>query len=528
MPPSDNIMVIEPTVIDRRTAPEDFYVRLKVAAYARVSTDQEEQQTSYETQVRYYTDYIQAHPGWDFVEVYADEGITGTSTSKREGFRRMIDDAFAGKIDLILTKSISRFARNTLDTLKTVRELKDIGVEVMFEKEHLHSFDPKCEMMLTVLSSLAQEESRSISENIRWAHQKNMERGKVYIPYQTFLGYRKGADGKPEIIESEAKVVRKIYDMYIGGQTIQKIANTLTAQGIPTPGGKKQWSVSTIRSILSNEKYKGDALLQKTFSYDYLSRTRKKNDGSVRQYYVKHSHPAIIDPELFDLVQDKLHNNTSIRHRINNASPFATKIICSDCGSYYGRKTLRRRHHLKEIVWYCNQRYERGKTCTTPIIKEDDLKIAFVEALEKVLSGNSVKAANQKSHSLSVLQENVKKATSVAKEAKEKLEKYKIEHRDDNTEESRREYAEKVQKMLDKRKAIELAKNDVIHFKAQEMKNKLFREKTAGLSETEIEFTDDLFTETVENITVSPLRGDKYTLRFLFTNGETAKIKRER
>lgn len=253
----------------------------RVAAYARVSTEQDEQQSSYEAQVDFYTRHIKSNPDWEFVEVFADRGITGTNTKNRENFNRMIDLALKGGIDIILTKSISRFARNTVDTLQTVRELKAVGVEVRFEKENLHTFDPKCEMMLAIMSSLAQEESRSISENVRWGKQKSMRDGKVSLPYSHFLGYKKGADGRPEIVEEEAAVIRKIYDLFLSGKTINEIAAILTSMGVLTPAGKKKWSVSTVRRILSNEKYKGEALLQKTFTVDYLTKEVRKNNGEV-------------------------------------------------------------------------------------------------------------------------------------------------------------------------------------------------------------------------------------------------------
>ena len=277
--------------------------KLRVAAYARVSTEQDEQLSSYEAQVDYYTRYIQSNPGWEFVSVFSDEGTTGTNTKNRDGFNEMINIAMSGGIDLILTKSISRFARNTVDTLQTVRRLKAIGVEVIFEKENLHTLDPKCEMVLTIFSSLAQEESRSISENIRWGHRKNMEDGKVYLPYASFLGYRKGEDGRPEIVEKEAAVVRKIYSMFLEDYTINDIARYLTDQSIPTPRGKSVWSVSTVRSILSNEKYAGNALLQKTYTVDYLTKEQRTNNGELPQYLIECSHDPIVDPEIFDKVQ---------------------------------------------------------------------------------------------------------------------------------------------------------------------------------------------------------------------------------
>ena len=238
-------------------------VRRRVAAYARVSTDSEEQLTSYEAQVDYYTKYIHERQDWEFAGLYTDEGISATNTKKRDGFKQMVSDALAGKIDLIITKSVSRFARNTVDSLSTVRKLKEKGVEVYFEKENIYTFDGKGELLITIMSSLAQEESRSISENVTWGVRKRMADGKVSLPYARFLGYEKGEDGLPKIVESEAAIVRQIYRHFMEGKTPSAIAKLLECDGIPSPGGSKVWQVATVRSILTNEKYKGDALLHK-------------------------------------------------------------------------------------------------------------------------------------------------------------------------------------------------------------------------------------------------------------------------
>lgn len=279
--------VIQRIVIDSNTFKPK---KLRVAAYARVSTEQDEQQNSYEAQVRYYTHYIEANPDWEFAGIYADDGISGTDTRKRDGFNAMMNAALNGEIDLILTKSISRFARNTVDSLNAVRDLKAKGIEVRFEKEHINTLDPKCEVMLTIMSSLAQEESRSISENVRWGIQRSMQRGKVNLVRKNFLGYKLGENGQPVIDEEEAAIIRRIYDMYLEGKTIRFIADALTEDGILTPSGRKVWSVSTIKSILTNEKYKGDALLQKTIVVNYLTKETKKNEGDAKQYYISNSH----------------------------------------------------------------------------------------------------------------------------------------------------------------------------------------------------------------------------------------------
>lgn len=378
------VTIIEPIQRQMTVAESITPQKLRVAAYARVSTEQDEQQSSYEAQVDFYTRHIQSNPNWEFASVFADEGITGTNTKKRDGFNLMIQKALNGEIDLILTKSISRFARNTVDTLQTVRELKAAGVEVIFEKENLHTFDPKCEVMLTVMSSLAQEESRSISENVRWGKRKSMRDGNVHLAYSHFLGYRKGDDGRPEIVEEEAEIVRLIYNMFLGGKTIRHIADHLTAQGTPTPAGKTKWSVSTVKSILTNEKYKGDALLQKTYTVDYLTKEVRKNDGTVAQYLVENSHEPIIEPETFDLVQEKLKKHCANRSKIRSSHPFANRILCGDCGMFYGHKVWRNRKNGERFdIWYCNHKYSQAERCQTPFLREDEIRSAFEVALKQ-------------------------------------------------------------------------------------------------------------------------------------------------
>ena len=357
----------------------------RVAAYARVSTDSDEQLSSYEAQVAFYTQHIKSNPEWEFVNVYTDEGISGTNTRKREGFNRMVEDALNGNIDLILTKSISRFARNTVDTLTTIRKLKEKKVEVYFEKENIYTLDAKGEVMLTIMSSLAQEESRSISENVTWGKRKSMADGKFSLAYKNFLGYEKGEDGFPKIVEEEAKIVRQIYSWFLEGRTIRAIADSLTQQGIPTPRRKTKWSVSTVTSILTNEKYKGDALLQKTYTADYLTKSVKKNHGEVPQYYIEDSHPAIIDPETFELVQNEIKRRRPHRHQLHRNSPFTAKIICSDCGGFYGRKVWHSNSKYKKLIWRCNHKYRQGTVCSTPNLTEEEIETAFVKAFNQML-----------------------------------------------------------------------------------------------------------------------------------------------
>jgi site-specific DNA recombinase len=358
----------------------------RVAAYARVSTENEEQMSSFDAQMDYYTRHIQANPAWEFVEVYTDEGISATSTKKRDGFNRMIADALGGKIDLVITKSVSRFARNTVDTLTTVRQLKDKGVEVFFEKENIYTMDSKGELLITIMSSLAQEESRSISENVTWGQRKRFADGKVSLPYGQFLGYEKGEDGLPIIVESEAKTVRLIYRLFLEGKTPSGIAKHLTENHIPTPSGKKKWQPSTVESILTNEKYKGDAVLQKTFTVDFLTKKKKINEGEIPQYYVENSHPAIVSGEVFDLVQHEFKKRKNVKGYKTGGGCFSGKIICGQCGSFYGSKVWHSTSKYRRIIWQCNHKFKNEKKCQTPHLYEDAIKQAFLEAFNSLLN----------------------------------------------------------------------------------------------------------------------------------------------
>ena len=356
----------------------------RVAGYARVSTDSDEQFTSFEAQVEYYTRKIQENPEWEFVRVYTDEGISATNTKKRDGFNAMIANALAGEIDLIITKSVSRFARNTVDTLTTVRKLKDQGIEVFFEKENIYTLDAKGELLITIMSSLAQEESRSISENVAWGKRAKAANGRVYLPYKQFLGYEKGSDGLPQIVESEAETVRMIYKLFLEGKTPSGIARHLERSHILSPGGKKKWQHGTIVSILTNEKYKGDAILQKTFCADFLTKKMKRNEGELPQYYVSGSHPAIIPPEVFDEVQMEIKRRREANYTAREHS-FSGRIICGDCGAPYIEKVWHSTSQYKRRIWQCSRKFKNEERCRTPHLYEDDVKTAFVRAMNEMV-----------------------------------------------------------------------------------------------------------------------------------------------
>ncbi len=356
----------------------------RVAAYARVSTDSEEQLTSYEAQVDYYMHYIKENPAWEYAGLYTDEGISATNTKHRDGFNQMIADALDGKIDLIVTKSVSRFARNTVDSLTTVRKLKEKGIEVFFQKENIYTLDSKGELLITIMSSLAQEESRSISENVTWGQRKRFADGKVSLPYKHFLGYKRGEDGLPEIVPEEAEVVRLIYRSFMNGMTPYRIAKMLTEKEIPTPGGRIKWQSTTIESILTNEKYKGSALLQKQFTVDFLTKKRKINEGEIPQYYVEHSHDAIISPDEFELVQAEFLRRKSLGKKYNSKSIFAARIVCGDCGNYYGSKVWHSTSRYRRVIWQCNHKFDGECRCSTPHLYEDAVKEKFLSACSQL------------------------------------------------------------------------------------------------------------------------------------------------
>ena len=379
------VTAIPATISKYTAAPINSTSKRRVAGYARVSTDHEDQTTSYEAQVDYYTNYIKSRDDWEFVAIYTDEGISATNTKKREGFKAMIADALTGKIDLIVTKSVSRFARNTVDSLTTVRKLKDEGIEIYFEKENIWTLDSKGELLITIMSSLAQEESRSISENVTWGQRKRFADGKVSFAYSRVLGLDKGPDGTIVVNPEQAETVRLIFSLFLGGMSPHSIAAELTKRGIKTPGGRDVWNQQTVRRMLSNEKYKGDALLQKEFTVDFLNKKMKKNEGEVAQYYIQNNHEAIIPPAVFDLVQAELEKRRSGSSRYSGVSIFSNKIKCADCGGWFGSKVWHSTDKYRKVIYRCNRKYEEKK-CETPHVMEDEVKAAFVSAYNQLVS----------------------------------------------------------------------------------------------------------------------------------------------
>ena len=367
----------------------------RVAAYCRVSTDSEEQLNSYEAQKSYYTQKIEDSPDWEMAGIYADEGITGTSLKKRTEFKKMITACKRGHIDLIITKSLSRFARNTVDCLETVRLLKANGIGVYFEKENINTLTESSEFLITLFSGFAQAESESLSKNVAWGKAKSAEAGKVTFQYKKMLGYRKGADGQPEIVPEEAEVIKRIYHRYLDGCTLGQIKRELDEDNVPTAQGVEFWSPAIIHNILTNEKYIGDALLQKTYVTDCISKKVKKNQGERAMYYVENNHPAIISREMFDQVRNEMTRRSSKRKVLQKSGKtelgkysgkyaLTELLVCGECGSPYKRVTWAR-NGKKRIVWRCVSRLEFGtQYChNSPTLDESKLHSAILASMNE-------------------------------------------------------------------------------------------------------------------------------------------------
>ena len=372
--------------------------QLRVAAYCRVSTEEEEQQSSYEAQCTYYTDKIMTNPEWTMAGIFADEGITGTSTKKRDDFNRMIRKCRQKKIDLILTKSISRFARNTLDSLKYIRALKELGIGIIFEKENINTLEMDTELIITFMSAFAQSESESISANVRWGKRQAMKEGKTSVNFKKLYGYFLDSEGNPQVDSDKAAVIRSIFNRYLQGASLRMIRQALEAAGIPNPAGSEKWGIDQIRSILSNEKYCGDVLMQKTFIQDCISKKVVKNTGQLPMYLIQNNHTAIVSREVYQAVQaEKARRSataspstkTSSTGRTCYASKFALseRLVCGECGTLYRRCTWKRNGKTR-IVWRCVSRLDYGtKYChQSPTMDEEPLQRAIMAAISSVMA----------------------------------------------------------------------------------------------------------------------------------------------
>lgn len=390
-----------PPTIDMQKAVQKAYRQQRVAPYCRVSTNKEDQINSYENQKKIYTERIAAEPKWTMVDIFADKGLSGTGTKKRKEFNRLMRYCKQGKVDMIITKSVSRFARNTLDCLKYIRMLKELGVDVYFEEQGIHSTQPGAEFYITIYGSIAQSESENMSANIIWGKAQSAKEGNVAFHYKNFLGYRKGADGKPEIDSEQAAVVRRIYERFLAGDSLATIADDLTADGIPTPAGKEKWHRERIASILTNERYKGDAIINKTFIVDCISKKVKVNNGERPKYYVENNHPAIIDPGTFGRVQEEMARRNGKRKvkqlgtkteqgKYSSKYALTDLLICGECGTPYRRCTWTN-NGKKKVVWRCISRLDYGKKhChNSPSVEESILQEAIMNAIMRTAKQNA-------------------------------------------------------------------------------------------------------------------------------------------
>nr|WP_295684447.1 recombinase family protein [uncultured Lachnoclostridium sp.] len=396
-----NVAIIPPQMkYDKQLRVEQKILR--VAAYCRVSTLLEQQEGSFEAQVDYYTSKINSNPNWKCAGIFADDGKSATQTNKRDDFNAMIDACLSGKIDLVLTKSVSRFARNTVDALQNIRKLKEKGIPVIFEKEGVNTMESGGELLITILSSQAQEESRNISENTRWGVTRRFENGIVQVNHKKFLGYTKDEDGNLVVVPEEAVIVKRIFREYLEGNSIIKIARGLEQDGIKTVTGLDHWHPGTIDKMLSNEKFCGDACMQKTYTVDFLTKKKVKNDGYVRQYYIEDNHEAIIPKELFHQVQEeKLRraslNKAAVTRKKNKEekekSKYSSKyiltelMVCAECGHAY-RRQIWSKYGDKSAVWRCEDRLKQGKKSkcqNSPTLKEKQLHEAVMTAINSMV-----------------------------------------------------------------------------------------------------------------------------------------------
>lgn len=493
----------------------------RVAGYARVSTDKEEQATSYEAQMDYYTNYISSRADWVFVGMYSDEGITATNTKKRGGFNQVVEDALAGKIDLIITKSVSRFARNTVDSLTTVRELKEKGVEIYFEKENIWTLDAKGELLITIMSSLAQEESRSISENTTWGKRKQFADGKASVGFKNFLGYDRGLDGEFVINEEQAVTVRYIYKRYLEGYSTYHIAAELTGMGVKTPARKDKWHPTTVMSILKNEKYKGDALLQKSFTKDFLNHKLVANHGEVPQYYVEEHHAGIVTADQYEQVQAEIVRRKGMG-RYSGVGLFSSMIKCGECGSWYGAKVWHSTDKFRKVVYRCNHKYGDGCKCRTPNISEEEIKQRFVKEVNELISEKDEILSNAKE-----MMELVCNTEALERERRDCVSEMDIitaqaqaaiaENARSSMDQS--EYEERYSGLLKRHKEVEIKYDRVMEqIETKNAKRELFNGFIRTLEKQKIlmqEFDEGLWSSLVDHVTVF----SKEEVKFSFKGG---------
>ena len=514
-----------PTVICIPAKPEVVRAskrQLRVAAYCRVSTDDEEQLTSYEAQKNYYTDKIMTNKEWTMAGIFADEGITGTSARKRPEFLRMIRQCKQGKIDIVLTKSISRFARNTVDCLNYVRALKELGIAVIFEKENMNTLEIDSEILITMLGAFAQSESESISANVRWGIRQAMKEGKATIQYKYLYGYRKGDDGKPEIIPDQAEVVRKIYDLFLSGTPVRGIQEYLNANSVPNINGEPKWARSAIDSILTNEKYCGDVLLQKTYIDDCINKKVKKNTGQLPMYLVQNHHEGIISRETFDAAQAELarrsagkspskKNAPTGRSRYSSKYALSDRLYCGECGTRYQRCTWRNRDGSKRIVWRCVSRVDYGnKYChNSPTLDEEPLHRAILAAINSAVKDKDTIIYNLKSAMEKELAPVAGQQLSLS-EIDNRLEQLNIEFGKVLAEASesgdQAVYSDKFREIMQKQTALKAQRNEIQRMLAESGKAAdhidQCRQAAEAMPVAITEWDEALIRQVVESVTV--------------------------
>ena len=346
-------------------------IKFRVAAYCRVSTDSEDQLNSFVAQNTHYNAFIRNHENWTLVDVYADEGISGTSAKKRADFQRLLNDCRKGKIDKVLVKSISRFARNTAECLEAIRELKSLGISVFFEEHNIDTKMVSSEMLTAVIASCAQAESESISKNMRWSYQKRMERG-TFLPGSLPYGY-KMTEKQIEVEPAEAAIIREIFARYLAGDSKLRIAATLNEREILTHKGKK-WDYCAIRYILRNVNYTGDSLWQKSYSTESFPPKKVRNHGEKPQYYASNTHPPIISQETYQAVQNLLEERSQFFRSGAGVQQdvFGCMIYCGHCGGKFRRKMVNQKEH-----WVCRRHENEPAICTIKAVSTDEIREAF-------------------------------------------------------------------------------------------------------------------------------------------------------
>lgn len=505
--------------------------KLKVAAYCRVSTEMEEQQSSFKAQVEYYKFKIANNPNWEFAGIYSDDGISGTNTKRRIGFNNMINDCIDGKIDMILTKSISRFARNTLDCITYIRMLKEKNIPVIFEKENINTMDSTGEFVITLLGSIAQEESRSLSTNTKWGLAHRFEKGQVSFTYSKFLGYKKDEDGKIVIVEEEAKIVKQIYKLYMQGKSLTEIKHYLEENEIKTVTGKDKWSTTTINSILSNEKYIGDALLQKSYTIDYINKKRVKNKGEMKQFYVEGNHEPIISKALYNLVQEEKARRASLgvkykksaKTSIGKHTKYALSdlMVCGECGKPY-KRTSWTNYKNKKVVWRCINRLENGKRyCkNSPTLEDEILKKAIIDKINSIIS-NRDDFKNELSQSIKEIMDNYTSECD-RENIEEKIHSLKnkmFELIDKNAKNKNRDYTKEYEKLSAELKQLQIKRDsydekEILYNTYKKRVNEM-REFLEDIDSLMVEFDEEIIRQLVEKITVI----SKYKIVIKFKSG---------